>query len=66
MSTSQPLPAASPMADAAAASPNRPVPSAVDELHYLIRAQYKLVYVVSAEEERVERWLRDQIGRAHV
>jgi ATP-dependent 26S proteasome regulatory subunit len=48
-----------PIAEAAAASPNRPVPSAVDELHYLIRAQYKLVYVVSAEEERVERWLRD-------
>jgi ATP-dependent 26S proteasome regulatory subunit len=49
----------SPIAEAAAASPNRPVPSAVDELHYLIRAQYKLIYVVSAEEDRVERWMRD-------
>ena len=47
----------SPVAEAAAQSPNRPVPVAVDELHYLIRAQYKLLYVVSAEEERVERWL---------
>lgn len=43
--------------EAVAASPNRPVPVAVDELHYLIRAQYKLLYVVSAEEARVERWL---------
>lgn len=43
--------------DAVAQSPNRPVPPAVDELHYLIRAQYKLLYIVSAEEERVERWL---------
>lgn len=51
--------ASHPIADAAAASPNRPVPPAVDELHYLIRAQYNLVYVVSAEEERVERWVRD-------
>jgi ATP-dependent 26S proteasome regulatory subunit len=49
----------SPIAEAVAASPHRPVPAAVDELHYLIRAQYKLVYVVSAEEERVEKWLRD-------
>ncbi len=48
-----------PVAEAALAAPNRPVPPAVDELHYLIRAQYKLVYVVSAEEERVEKWLRD-------
>ena len=47
----------SPVAQAVAQSPNRPVPTAVDELHYLIRAQYKLLYVVSAEEERVERWL---------
>ena len=47
----------SPVAQAVAQSPNRPVPVAVDELHYLIRAQYKLLYVVSAEEERVERWL---------
>lgn len=45
--------------DAAAASPNRPVPPAVDELHYLIRAQYKLLYVVSAEEARVERWVEE-------
>lgn len=45
--------------DAAAASPNRPVPAAVDELHYLIRAQYKLLYVVSAEEARVERWVEE-------
>ncbi|MBM4342467.1 MAG: AAA family ATPase [Deltaproteobacteria bacterium] len=51
--------ASHPIADAAAASPNRPVPPAVDELHYLIRAQYNLVYVVSAEEERVEKWVRD-------
>lgn len=43
--------------EAVAQSPHRPVPPAVDELHYLIRAQYKLLYVVSAEEERVERWL---------
>lgn len=48
-----------PIVEAAAASPNRPVPPAVDELHFLIRAQYNLVYVVSAEEERVERWMRD-------
>jgi len=34
------------------------VPKAVDELHYLIRAQYKLLYVVSAEEQRVESWLK--------
>ena len=47
----------SPVAAAVAQSPHRPVPTAVDELHYLIRAQYKLLYVVSAEEERVERWL---------
>jgi ATP-dependent 26S proteasome regulatory subunit len=45
--------------EAAEASPFRPVPPAVDDLHYLIRAQYKLLYVVSAEEERVEKWLRD-------
>ena len=49
----------SPIADAVAASPNRPVPPSVDELHYLIRAQYKLIYVVSAEEERVEYWLKE-------
>src|SRR5512146_1512281 len=49
----------SPIAEAAAASPARPVPGAVDELHFLIRAQYKLIYVVSAEEDRVERWMRD-------
>ncbi len=48
-----------PVVEAAAASPNRPVPAAVDELHYLIRAQYKLLYVVSAEEARCESWLRD-------
>ena len=48
-----------PVVEAAAASPNRPVPTAVDELHYLIRAQYKLLYVVSAEEARCEAWLRD-------
>ena len=47
------------IAEAVARSPHRPVPTAVDELHYLIRAQYKLIYVVSAEEERVERWMRD-------
>ncbi len=51
--------AVSPIADAVANSPNRPVPPAVDELHYLIRAQYKLLYVVSAEEDRVERWLKE-------
>ena len=28
------------IAEAVARSPNRPVPTAVDELHYLIRAQY--------------------------
>lgn len=48
-----------PVVEAAAASPTRPVPAAVDELHYLIRAQYKLLYVVSAEEARCESWLRD-------
>ena len=48
-----------PVVDAAVSSPNRPVPTAVDDLHYLIRAQYKLIYVVSAEEDRVESWLRD-------
>ena len=47
------------IAEASARSPHRQVPPAVDELHYLIRAQYKLIYVVSAEEERVERWMRD-------
>ena len=46
------------IAEAEAVSPNRPVPTAVDELHYLIRAQYKLIYVVSAEEDRVEEWVR--------
>lgn len=50
---------ANPVAAAAAVAPNRPVPKAVDDLHYLIRAQYKLVYVASAEEARVERWVRD-------
>lgn len=48
-----------PVVDAAAAAANRPIPLAVDELHYLIRAQYKLLYVVSAEEERVERWIQE-------
>lgn len=48
-----------PVVEAAVSSPNRPVPPAVDDLHYLIRAQYKLIYVVSAEEDRVENWLRD-------
>ncbi len=56
MTTTSPATA---IAEATAASPHRPVPPAVDELHYLIRAQYKLIYVVSAEEERVEKWLRD-------
>jgi hypothetical protein len=51
--------AQSPVAEAAAASPNRTVPPAVDELHFLVRAQYKLIYVVSAEEDRVERWLKE-------
>ena len=51
--------AENPVADAAAASSARPVPAAVDDLHYLIRAQYKLLYVVSAEEARVETWLRE-------
>ncbi|MSP91608.1 MAG: AAA family ATPase [Myxococcales bacterium] len=50
---------ASPIAEAVAASPGRTVPAAVDELHYLVRAQYKLIYIVSAEEDRVESWLRD-------
>lgn len=49
----------SPVAAAAATDPNRPIPAAVDELHYLIRAQYKLVYVVSPEESRVEKWISE-------
>ncbi|HAN32082.1 MAG TPA: ATPase [Myxococcales bacterium] len=48
-----------PVNEAVSVDPNRPVPRAVEELHYLIRAQYKLVYVASAEEQRVERWIRD-------
>ena len=48
-----------PVMDAVAVAKNRPVPKAVDDLHYLIRAQYKLVYVASAEEARVERWVRE-------
>ena len=48
-----------PVSEAVAVDPNRPVPRAVEDLHYLIRAQYKLVYVASAEEQRVERWIRD-------
>ena len=48
-----------PVAAAAQTDPNRPIPPAVDDLHYLIRAQYKLVYVVSAEEARVEKWVAE-------
>ncbi len=48
-----------PVAANAATDPNRPIPKAVDELHYLIRAQYKLVYVVSPEESRVEKWIQE-------
>ncbi len=51
--------AANPVPAAVAADQNRPIPRAVDELHYLIRAQYKLVYVASAEEQRVESWVRE-------
>lgn len=49
--------ATNPVPEAATNAPNRPVPASVDELHYLIRAQYKLIYVASPEESRVERWL---------
>jgi len=48
-----------PVAAAARTDPNRPIPRAVDDLHYLIRAQYKLVYVVSPEEARVEKWVQE-------
>jgi SpoVK/Ycf46/Vps4 family AAA+-type ATPase len=48
-----------PVKEAATAAAGRPVPAAVDELHYLIRAQYKLLYVVSPEEARVESWVRE-------
>ncbi len=48
-----------PVPEAARMAQGRPVPSAVDELHYLIRAQYKLLYVVSPEESRVEGWLKE-------
>jgi SpoVK/Ycf46/Vps4 family AAA+-type ATPase len=48
-----------PVAAATRTDPNRPVPPAVDELHFLIRAQYKLVYVVSPEESRVEKWINE-------
>jgi ATP-dependent 26S proteasome regulatory subunit len=48
-----------PVKEAAGAAAGRPVPAAVDELHYLIRAQYKLLYVVSPEEARVESWVRE-------
>ncbi len=41
-----------------ARSPRRP-PSAESELDILIRARYPLIYVVSWEEERVERRLRE-------
>ncbi len=51
--------------DAARAAADRPIPRAVDELHYLIRAQYKLVYVASAEEARVERWLHELADLDH-
>ena len=48
-----------PVVDATEQAQNRPIPAAVDELHYLIRAQYKMIYVVSAEEGRVERWIQE-------
>lgn len=48
-----------PVTEATENSESRPIPSAVDELHYLIRAQYKLIYVVSAEENRVEKWIEE-------
>jgi ATP-dependent 26S proteasome regulatory subunit len=53
------MPNENPVAEAARAAAGRPVPTAVDELHYLIRAQYKLLYVVSPEEARVEGWLQE-------
>ncbi len=48
-----------PVVNATEQAQNRPIPEAVDELHYLIRAQYKMIYVVSAEEGRVERWIQE-------
>ena len=48
-----------PVVEAAERSDHRPIPPAVDELHFLIRAQYKMIYVVSAEEGRVEHWLQE-------
>ena len=48
-----------PVVEASERSDSRPIPPAVDELHYLIRAQYKMIYVVSAEEGRVEHWLQE-------
>ena len=48
-----------PVVNAPEQAQNRPIPEAVDELHYLIRAQYKMIYVVSAEEGRVERWIQE-------
>ena len=51
-----------PVPSSARTDPNRPIPKAVDDLHFLIRAQYKLVYVVSPEESRVEKWIKELSG----